>query len=104
VGDPPGQVSAPQQPQQASEQPAEQAAGDRIVLPDAQGQRPTDAVTGQPSPPPPAREYVEPEGVDPSLRPPEERPAEPGPRFIEDAGDTVEGDDSTGVWTRTGWS
>ena len=100
---PPGQVAIPAAPQQAAEQPPAQASGDEhIILPDASRQRPGEGVAGQPSPPAEQPTYVEPEG-DPTIQPGEE-PADAGPRYIEEAGDAVEGDDSTGVWTRTGWS
>jgi hypothetical protein len=97
VGEPPGQVAMPAPPQQAAEQPSAQAAGDdHIVLPDASRQQPGEATAGQGSPPAQQPTYVEPEGI--------EQPSDAGPRYIEEAGDPVEGDDSTGVWTRTGWS
>ena len=103
VGEPPGQVAIPAAPQQAAEQPSAQASGDEhIVLPDASRQQPGEGMTGQPAPPAQQPAYVEPEG-EPSIQP-GEQPSDPGPRYIEDAGDAVEGDDSTGVWTRTGWS
>src|SRR5438552_6706587 len=103
VGEPPGQVAIPAAPQQAAEQPPAQASGDEhIILPDASRQRPGEGVAGQPSPPAEQPTYVEPEG-DPMIQP-GEQPADAGPRYIEEAGDAVEGDDSTGVWTRTGWS
>jgi chromosome segregation ATPase len=97
VGEPPGQVAIPAAPQQAAEQPSAQASGDEhIVLPDASRQQPGAGVAGQPSPPAEQPTYVEPEGI--------EQPSDAGPRYIEEAGDAVEGDDSTGAWTRTGWS
>ena len=106
VGEPPGQIAPPPPDPQASERPAEQApAEERIVIPDA-GRPPADAQRAGPTPPsPPAgSDLREPEGVDPSLRPPEERIGGGGSEHVRDAGDSVEGDDSTGVWTRTGWS
>jgi len=102
VGEPPGQVAIPAAPQQAAEQPSAQASGDEhIVLPDASRPQSGEGVAGQPSPPAEQPTYVEPEG-DPTIQP--EQPADAGPRYIEETGDAVEGDDSTGVWTRTGWS
>jgi predicted nucleic acid-binding Zn-ribbon protein len=104
VGEPPGQVAIPAAPQQAAEHPSTQASGDEhIVLPDASRQRPDEGLAGQPSPPAEQPTYVEPEGADPTIQP-GEQPGDTGPRYIEDPGDAVEGDDSTGVWTRTGWS
>jgi chromosome segregation ATPase len=103
VGEPPGQVAIPAPPQQAAEQPGAQAADDRIVLPDASRQQAGEGTAAQPAPPAQQPTYVEPEGNDPSIQP-GEQPSDAGPRYIEEAGDAVEGDDSTGVWTRTGWS
>jgi len=100
VGEPPGQVAMPAPPQQAAEQPSA-AADEHIVLPDASRQQPGQGAAGQPSPPAQQPTYVEPEG-DPSIQPGE--PSDAGPRYIEEVGDAVEGDDSTGAWTRTGWS
>jgi hypothetical protein len=109
VGDPPGQVTPPPAPQAAEPAAAQAPAEEHIVLPDeTHGQQPPVAQPEEPfiAPPPvPApQEYIEPEGVDPSIQPQRERPLDTGPQYIEDAGDAAEGSDSTGAWTRTGWS
>lgn len=107
VGDPPGQISAPTTPQAAASASAQAPADDHIVLPETQGQPPV-AQPEEPFAAPPAapaqQEYVEPEGIDSSIQSPNDRTVDTNPRYVEDAGDAAEGDDSTGVWTRTGWS
>ena len=70
-------------------------ADEHIVLPDASRQQPGEGVAGQPSPPAEQPTYVEPERIDPAS-PASSRPSA-GPRYIEETGDEVEGDDSTGV-------
>ena len=107
VGEPPGQIAPPPPEAQASERPAEQGpAEERIVIPDALGEQPADAqgAGSRSTSPPTAPDLREPQGVDPSLRPPEERTGGGGSEPTQDAGDSGEGDDSTEVWTRTGWS
>jgi hypothetical protein len=107
VGEPPGQVSPIEPAPQASERPADQApAEERVVIPDALGQPPAGAqgAGSSPTSPPPSPDLLEPEGIDPSLRPPDQRTGDGGSGLTRDAGDSVEGDDSTEVWTRTGWS
>jgi len=107
VGEPPGQIAHPAPDAQASERPAEQSpAEERIVIPDALGQQPADAqgAGSSSTSPPTAPDFREPQGVDPWLRPHEERTGGGGLEPTQDAGDSGEGDDSTEVWTRTGWS
>jgi hypothetical protein len=106
VGEPPGHVAPPPPAPQTSDRPAERAsAEERVVIPEAVGQQPAGAQGAGPSTmsPLPGPDPREPEGIDPSLRPPDERTAG-GSGLTRDVGDSVEGDDSTEVWTRTGWS
>jgi uncharacterized coiled-coil DUF342 family protein len=104
VGEPPGQIAIPAAPQQAAEQPSAQASGDEhIVLPDASRERPVEGAAGQSSPAPQQPTYLDPEGIEPTIQP-GDQPSDAAPRYIEETGESVEGDDSTGAWTRTGWS
>ena len=102
VGEPPGQVTMPAPPQQAAERPSQASGDEHIVLPDASRQQPGEGVADQPAPPAQQPAYVEPE-AEPTIQP-GEQPSDASPRYIEESGDAVEGDDSTGAWTRTGWS
>ena len=106
VGDPPGQLS-PARPAGGRTGCGAGSRGRPHRPPETQGQQPApqpeEPFIAPPAAPAP-QEYVEPEGIDPSLQYPDERTVDTSPRYVEDAGDAAEGDDSTGVWTRTGWS
>ena len=103
VGDPPGQISPPA-PQAAEPAAAQAPADDHIVLPEGQPPVPQPEEPFVAPPAPAQQEYVEPEGVDPSPQYSDEQTVDTSPRYVEDVGEAAEGDDSTGAWTRTGWS